>query len=169
MGIALGLIFLMALTHFGVKFFVLSKQITALNKEVTALVKQALPGVAEKQLSSPASALKILQSEESRIQDRVGKLTILEGIPALDIVKEISAKVPARQDIVLDIEDLNVKGERMSLAGRTDSFIAVDKIKAALESSKYFKKVTPGNVGKGVKEGEVKFEMTMDVVPKGEE
>ena len=82
---------------------------------------------------------------------------------------KVSAKVPARQDIVLDIEDLNVKGERMSLAGRTDSFIAVDKIKAALESSKYFKKVTPGNVGKGVKEGEVKFEMTMDVVPKGEE
>ena len=57
----------------------------------------------------------------------------------------------------------------MSLAGRADSFIAVDKIKAALESSKYLKKVTPGSVGKGIKEGEVKFEMTMDVIPKGEE
>ena len=56
----------------------------------------------------------------------------------------------------------------MNLAGRTDSFIAVDKIKSALESSQYFKKVSPGNVGKGIKEGEVKFEMSMDIDSKGD-
>ena len=167
-GVVLGFVLAMGLTFFSVKYYVLSKRISALNQLVTGMVQQVVTTVAPKQLSSPAAALKILQSEESRMQERVNKLSDVRGIPALEIIKDISEKVPNRKDIQLDVEDLNFKGEKMSMAGRVDSFIAVDKIKAALESSKYLKKVTPGNVGKGIKEGEVKFEMTMDVTPKGE-
>ncbi|MDO8527624.1 MAG: pilus assembly protein PilM [Deltaproteobacteria bacterium] len=167
-GLALGIIFCMALTYFGVKYYVLNRQLNALNKQVIGMVQKVLT-VSPKQLTSPAVALKILQSEEAKVQDRITKLSDIRGVPALEILKDISTKLPPRKDLSLDVEDLNIKGERMSMVGRTDSFIAVDKIKAALESSGYLKKVTPGNVGKGVKEGEVKFEMTMDVVPEGEE
>lgn len=166
--IALGLIFFMALAHFGVKYYVLSKKVTQLNAQVTDMVKQVLT-VPPKQLSTPSGALKILQSEDNKARDRLNKLSEIKGISALDVIREISTKVPARKDIRLDVEDINIKGERMSISGRTDSFIAIDKIKAALEGSQYFKKVTPSNVGKGIKEGEVKFEMSMDLVPKGEE
>lgn len=167
-GIALGLILFLALTYFGAKYYVLSKELKALHKQVTDTVRQVLTTIPEKQISSPVAVLKVMQSEESRLQERINKLSEIRGVPALALVKDISTKLPGRNDLKIDVEDLNIKGERMSLAGRTDSFISVDKIKAALESSNYLKKVTPGNVGKGVREGEVKFEMTMDVVPKGE-
>ena len=166
-GIAVGLVLLMAFTHFGVKYYVLSKQIGALNKQVTTMAQQVLTGVSPKQLSTPGASLKVLQSEEAKMQDRITKLSEVRGVPALDIIKDISMKVPDRKEIQLDVEDLNIKGDRMNLSGRVDSFIAVDKIKAALEASKYLKKVTPSNVGKGIKEGEVKFDMSMDIEPKG--
>ena len=168
LSIVLGLILFMAMAHFGVKYYVLSKKVKQLNAQVTDMVKQVLT-VSPKQIATPAGALKILQSEENKAKDRLNKLADIRGISALDIVKEISTRVPARKDIKLDVEDINIKGERMSLSGRTDSFIAIAKIKAALEGSKYFRKVTPSNVGKGIREGEVKFEMSMDIVPKGEE
>ncbi|MDZ4225116.1 MAG: cell division protein FtsA, partial [bacterium] len=168
LSIVLGLILFMATAHFGVKYYVLSKKVKELNAQVTDMLKQVLT-VPPKQLSTPAGALKILQSEENKAKDRLNKLIDIRGLSALDIIREISTRVPSRKDIRLDVEDINIKGERMSLSGRTDSFIAIDKIKAALEGSKYFKKVTPSNVGKGIKEGEVKFEMSMDIVPKGEE
>ena len=168
LSIVFGLILFMAMAHFGVKYYVLSKKVKQLNAQVTDMVKQVLT-VSPKQIATPAGALKILQSEENKAKDRLNKLADIRGISALDIVKEISTRVPARKDIKLDVEDINIKGERMSLSGRTDSFIAIDKIKAALEGSKYFRKVTPSNVGKGIREGEVKFEMSMDIVPKGEE
>lgn len=164
-GIALGLVFLLAFAYFGVKYYLLSGQLAALNERVTGTVQKILTTATKKQLSSPAAALKLLQSEEVRIQDRVAKLSGIGGVYVLDLIREISAKVPGRKDIQLDVEDISVKGDRLSLSGRTDSFIAVDKIKAALEASPYFEKVTPGNVGKGVREGEVKFEMTMHLVP----
>ncbi len=164
--IALGLILVMALAHFGVKYYVLSKKVATLNAQVTEMVKQILP-TPPKQISSPAQALKLLQSEENKMHDRLNKLVDIQGITTLDMIKEISTKVPNRKEIKLDIEDVNIKGDKMSLAGRTDSFIAIDKIKAALESSPYFEKVTPSNVGKGIREDEVKFEMSLDLVPKG--
>lgn len=167
-GIAVGLILFLALTHFGVKYYLLSKHLNALNSRVTGTVQKVLTTATKKQLSSPGAALKLLQSDEARIQDRVSKLSGIKGLPVLDVIKEISAKVPGRKDVQLDVEDLNIKGDKMNLSGRVDSFVAVDKIKAALEASPYFKKVTTGNVGKGIKEGEVKFEMTMELSPKEE-
>ena len=74
------------------------------------------------------------------------------------------------RDVHTDLSSPNKKQELTDyLKNRYRGFIAIDKIKAALEGSKYFRKVTPSNVGKGIREGEVKFEMSMDIVPKGEE
>ena len=62
----------------------------------------------------------------------------------------------------LDIENLSVMKDRIRLDGRADSFVTVDKVKAALESSSMFEKVTTGDVRKGVKD-EVKFNVSMEL------
>lgn len=161
--IAAGLIFALGLSYFGIKFVVLSKRVQALNNQITQTVKTVLPELPRK-LESPSQALRLIKSEENKIRDRTGKLTAIQGLSILDFLKEVSERVPSGEEIKLDIEDLNIKGGRVSLSGVVDSFEAPDKIKTALEKSKYMKKVTKGNVRKGVKPDEVKFEMTMDLL-----
>lgn len=162
-GIALGLILLMGLTYFGIDYFVLSKQVSQFNEQITKMVRDSLGEDAPKTLSSPGSALKLIKSKKSSSEKRVQDILGIEGVSVLQILKDISQKVPGREDIRLDIEELSLKGDRVSLKGIADSFIAVDKIKAALEDSVYLAGVTPGSTRKGVSEDEYKFEMTMDL------
>lgn len=161
-GIAAGLIFVLGLSYFGIKFFVLSKQVGALNTQITERVKGVLPEV-PKTLEGSAHALRLLKNEENRVRERTQKLSSIQGLSVLDVLKEVSERIPSREAIKLDIEDLNIKEGRMSFSGVVDSFEAPDKIKTALDKSKYMKRVTKGNVRKGVRAEEVKFEMTMDL------
>lgn len=175
-GISVGLILLLGLSYFGVKHYIFSKQLDLLNGEAAEMVQKVLPKVEEKDIATPAKALKLLQTRKGVMEKRAAKLSEIEGFGVLDMLKEISVKVPARKDIRLDIEDFSLKDGRISLAGKADSFIAVDKIKTALENSGYFEGVTPGSTRKGLSELEYKFEMTMNVTglqtkqaPKGKE
>ena len=162
-GVAVAIIFLLGFSYFGIKYYVLSKRVDSLNNQITEMVKQVLPDAVKKSLS-PQEALKLLKNEEKRVHDRLQKLSDIKGLIVLDVIKEISSKIPSRKDIKLDVEDLNIKDNRMSLGGSVDSFIAVDKIKTALETSGLMKDIKPGNVRKGVREDEIKFELTMDLV-----
>lgn len=163
--IAVGLIFVLGLSYFGIKYYFLSKRVKSLNTQITEMVKKVLPEAPKKPLT-PASALRLLKTEENKMQERIKKLSEVQGLLVLDIIKEVSIKVPSRKDIKLDIEDFNIKGSRMSFSGTVDAFIT-DKIKAALEESPLIKDVKPGNIRTGLKENEVKFEMTMDLVVPG--
>ncbi len=165
--IAVGLILVLGLSYFGIKYYFLSKRVKNLNARITEMVKQVLPESPKSPLT-PASALRLLKTEANKMQDRTKKLSEVQGLLVLDVIKEISVRVPSRTEIKLDIEDLNIKGNRMSFSGTFDSFVT-DKVKAALEDSPLIKDVKPGNVRKGLKEDEVKFEMTMDLVPPGED
>ena len=88
------------------------------------------------------------------------------GFSPIDILKEISELMPPRSEIAIDVEQISIAQDRVTLKGRTNSFETVDKIKMAMEKSEKFKNVTTGNVGKGTK-GEVKFDLSMEIKQPG--
>lgn len=165
-GVALGFILFLGFSYFGIKYYVLSKRVESLNKQIASAVSEVLP-TPPKNLTSPSHALRLLKGEETRLRGRIEKLSAIQGVSVLDVLREVSEKVPARKDIKLDIDDLHFKGDWMQFSGSVDTFDAPDKIQKALEGSAVMKKVTKGNVRKGVRADEIKFEMTMELeVPK---
>lgn len=164
--IAVGVIFILGLSYFGVKYSVLSRQVKQLNKQVTEMVKEVLPKTDLKKISSPSAALKVLKNERTSMERRMEQLIAVQGVSFLDLMKEITVKVPSRTEIKLDVEDLNFKGENLRLGGSADSIDAVKRIETALEGSDFFERVTtPGGTRKGISENQYKFEMAMDVTP----
>lgn len=162
-GIVAGLVMAMGLAHFGFKYFTLSSQVQRVHNEIAEMAKEVLPEVSSETLTSPTQALSLIRAEGKKIQDRVTKLEHEFGLGALKVVQEISQKSPGREEVKLDVEDLQIMPDRVRLAGRADSFVSVDKIKAALSTSGMFKSVTTGNVRKGIKD-EVKFDLSMELV-----
>lgn len=163
LGVALGIIFLLSLGYFGVKYYVLSREVAALNEQVTKMVSEGLKEASSEKRSSAAVALKLIKTKITNLERRQSALSEIKGALVVDILKDISQKVPARKEMVLDVEEFSIKGNKVNVKGVTDSFISVDKIKTALELSNYLEGVTPGSTRKGIKEDEYKFEMTMDL------
>lgn len=166
--IAVGVILALACGSFAVRYYSLKGKLTDVEEEVQMLVRQALPDVPEKSIKTTTGALSLLKSRQAEIGERVQELTALSESSPLDVLREISTLAPARSEVVLDVNKLTIATDRILMSGSTDSFESVDRMKFALEGSPLFENVTSGNVHKGTK-GEVKFDLTMDIVGRKEE
>ncbi len=161
-GIALGVIIILPICYFGMRYFSLSSRLSDLNKEISTVVLQSIPDINAKRIGTAQGSLNAVKDRKKDVADRLAKLNVALSSSSLDVLKEVSMSFPSREDVKVDIEDFNYAGGKLKLSGRTTSFEAVDKIKAALEKDAKFKNVTTGNVRKGVKE-EIKFDISMDV------
>lgn len=163
LGVGLGLIFVMGLTYFFLKYFSLSSKRNVLDQQIISMVSQVMTEVPVEKFSSPETTLRLLKSEESKMTDRIQKLSEIRGMILLKVLKEISEKVPPRGEVNLDVEEMNIKDNKLRVTGTVNQLPVVDRMKAAFENSLYFEKVTPGNVRR-VRDEEFRFEMTMDLV-----
>ncbi len=96
------------------------------------------------------------------MQDKLKKVQGEGDMNALQVLKTISSALPPRDQLLLDIDDVNISADRVRLEGRTVSYEGVDKIKAALSQVKQFKNVETGDVRKGIKD-EIKFKVSFDL------
>lgn len=134
-----------------------------MNKNVAKMVKASVPDLPKTGASSASQALNVLNGRITAIDDKLKKVAGSGELSSLELLKTVSGAVPTRQELVVDIDDLNIAPERVRIEGRTISYEGVDKIKAAMEKVKYFKNVQTGNVRKGVRD-EIKFSLSFDVV-----
>jgi general secretion pathway protein L len=61
---------------------------------------------------------------------------------ALDVLRDISQRIPASLDI--NVSNMVIDREKVRISGNTDTFSTVDDLKNSLEPSDYFKGVTLG-------------------------
>jgi Tfp pilus assembly protein PilN len=155
----------LAVFYFGVRYYTLSKRLAELNKEVATLVGQAIPDVNQKKIAAASAALSTVKARRTEVTDRLTKLSAALSSSGMDILKDVSSAFPPKEEVQVDIDDLNYSQGRLKLSGRTTSFEAVDKIKAAMDKSGKFKDVATGNVRKGTKE-DIKFDMTAELAGK---
>jgi len=165
--IIIGVIIFLALLNFSIKYYTLKQKVEKVQANAAELVLQALPGTPKRAISTPTGALSVLKGKKAEISDRIEKLKAAMGFSPLDVLKEISQLMPPKNEVAVDVEDISITQDRLTLSGRTNSFETVDKVKMAMEKSDHFKNITTGNVRKGTK-GEIKFDLAMEIKQPGE-
>lgn len=160
-GIVICLIAFLALINFSARYYSVKRQIDKMKDDVVALVHQALPGTPERLLSTPKAAIALIKSKETELDEKMTGLDTIAGGSPLNVMKDISAAVPPKDQLMLEVISLDIGDNRISMGGVVGDFKAVDTLKQALEKSGKFINITTGDVGKGVK-GEVKFKLSMD-------
>lgn len=167
-GVVIGLVIFLALLNFSLKYYTLKTKVESIRKNAAELVLQALPTTPKRAIATTSGALSVIKGKKAEILDKTEKLKAVMGFSPLDALKEVSVLMPPRTDVSIDVEDISIAPDRVTLSGRTNSFETVDKIKMAMEKSDHFKNVTTGNVRKGTK-GEIKFDLAMEIKQPGEQ
>ncbi|HCU23397.1 MAG TPA: hypothetical protein DF383_00125 [Deltaproteobacteria bacterium] len=164
-GLVAASVAVLALVYFIIAYTTLSSQVDTMNKNVAKLVKASVPDLPKGKGQNAKEAVQLLDGRISAIAEKLKKVEGDTSVSSLEILKLISAAVPPRSELVIDIDDLNISPERVRLEGRALSYEGVDKLKAAMEKVDKFKNVQTGNVRKGVRD-EIKFSLSFDVVGK---
>lgn len=166
LGLWLVIVFMLGLAHFLFSTHVLQTRIEKIDSLIGEEVVKALPELKSSSKSSSESSSKELLSsindKMGEIETELGALNPKVQIKVMPLLLEISQKMPVKEEMPIDIDDLSFTGDNIRLEGRTNSFEAVDKIKNTLSTSPHFKNVTTQNVSKGVR-SEIKFTLTFDI------
>lgn len=85
-------------------------------------------------------------------------------LTALGILAEISQRVP--KETRLDVQDFSVEGDKVRIEAETNSFDAVDKIKADLERFPKFKEVSVGDAKVSADQTKVRFRIAITLTEK---
>lgn len=161
---ALALILAMGLSYFGAKYYVLSKRLEALQTQITETVRQSLTGVEEGKISSPKKVLGFLSTQLKTKKKKMENLGNIKGTKVIDILKEISVKVPPRGDLKIDIESFSYEnaGRKIEMRGLIGSDVAVESLEKEFEASPLFAEVKRGDIKQAVRnEGMYTFKMDM--------
>ncbi len=157
------------LTSFGINYFALNSKVGKLRKSVAKIAGEVLPETPTRMLENPDSVLSILNGKVLEAQERKQMLVEKFQLSYLNVLLEIARHLPPRDKLKLDVDELNISGDRIRIEGRTyGSFEAVDIIKQAVAKSPLFKNVNTGNVKKGKGET-VKFDLTLQINLEGQE
>lgn len=156
-------VIVLSILYFSVSLYMLSSREKKMDKSVTKILSQGIPNPPKKLPVGAQGALSYINSKITEANDRLKKMEGNNSVSAFEILRMISASLPSRQDLKLDIDDVNISSDHVRLEGRTVSYEAVDKVKNALESVPNFKNVQTGNVRKGLQQNEIKFSLSMDV------
>lgn len=151
-----------AVINFFVSYSLLQSRVTAVRKEVARLVTETIPETPKKMVERPQAALSVIGGKIQEMRDKKKKLEEETSLSVLKLLNEMSTVIPDKQNVMVDMDDLNIVGNKIRLQGRTNSFEAVDQLKEALSRSPLFRNVTTGNVKKGVKD-DVKFDLSLEV------
>lgn len=163
MGVAAAAVVLLGIIYFAVSLYLLSSREKKMDKSVTKILTQGIPNPPKKLPAGAQGALSYVSSKTTEVNDRLKKMEGNNALSAFEILRLISANLPSRQELKLDIDDVNISSDHVRMEGRTVSYEAVDKVKNALEKVPNFKNVQTGNVRKGIQQDELKFTLSLDV------
>ena len=128
----------------------------ALEAEVTRLYAEAFPGAA-----APPSALAAMSGAVREAHDRADFLGVYRGnLSALDLLTEISARVPASLEVVF--EELSIERQVIRIRGHSKSFEAVDRLRAELAGYEPFSQIKISEITSD-REGAKSFSVTISL------
>jgi type IV pilus assembly protein PilM len=134
----------------------------ALEAEAQARYEAAFPG--EK---PPRNVVSAMQQAVSDAQDRADTLGVYRGnLSALDILTEISARVPRDVDVVF--EELAIDRQIVQIKGHTPAFGSVDRLRAELAKYAPFSAITVGDITRDARRGGQTFSMRISLSADGE-
>ena len=133
-----------------------------LEREASGLYEQAFPGSA-----APSNVLSAMQQAVGEAQDRADTLGVYRGnLSALDVLTEISARVPAGLEVVF--EEVAIDRQVVQIKGHSPGFGSVDQLRAELAKFAPFSQITVGDITRDTRRGGQTFNMRISLQLGGE-
>lgn len=157
-----GLALLLAIGAGANKIALESRRADQLEAELARIWQQAAPGK-----PVPADVSRSLVETLRQTQQRAELLGIYGGnLSALDLLGEISKLVPASLAVIF--EELSIDGQVVRIRGHTDSFAAVDQLKAALAGFPQFTDIRVSEIQADATRGGNNFSVTISLAKAGD-
>jgi len=156
-GILAGLVLVLIFINIVLKTHSMEKKLAGLNNQITDIFKTTFPDV--KNIVDPIQQMRVKLKEaqkSSMFSGETGKHTY-----AIDILKDISEFT--LRDIDVNLTNLVVDMESVSIAGDTNRFNSVDDIKRGLEQSNLFNKVTISSANMNKSDNRVRFKLKVQL------
>jgi hypothetical protein len=138
----------------GLEYNRLKKHYVALGVAMEEVFKETFPDVSR--IVDPLQQMKVKAREEAGS-------TLLPGVGAgtrvLDLIKEISARIPV--DLNVRVTVITIDQDTVRISGRTSDFNMVDGIKNSLDPSRYFDGVTITSANMDRNGKHVQFELRL--------
>ena len=151
--------FVFVLLMFNVLFeaHFLQKEVNQLNRRIAFIFQSTFPEVGK--IIDPVAQMRTLVRQEQEKNVFSGKID--QEVMNIDILNEISSRIPAE----LDVELTNfVRGEdNLVISGHTDSFNNVDDMKSRLEQSEILKNITINAANLEKSTNRIQFKLKIDL------
>lgn len=139
-----------------------SRQADALERNLQAQYEQAFPGQ-----PAPANVGTAMREAVAGAHERADALGVYRGnLSALDLLTEISARVP--QDLEVVFEELNIDRGVIRIRGYSKSFEGVDRLRTELSKFEPFSQIQVSEIQNDEKRGGKSFSVTISMAQKGE-
>lgn len=142
------------------KYSLLKKELDEVDNKAVQIFQSLSPETKFKK-ENFAQNMAILKTLEDTLNKKIKLLGVdNKNLSPLDILKEISSLIPKEIRVNIDELEINTINKKVTLEGETDTFSSIDKIEQELKKSKIFVEIN-SKPEKGVKEGSVKFKITV--------
>ena len=155
-GIFTLIVLILIFTNIMIESGTTGKKLTRVEKEIEKIFRSTLPDV--KRIVDPVHQLKTAINEIKK--ETVSPLDVPK-IRVIDILNELSQKIPKKADIIFS--RLVVNTDNILISGDAKSFNTVDDAQGKIESSPIFKKVTIVSTEIDKKKNRVRFKMKVDI------
>jgi general secretion pathway protein L len=152
-----GVALLLAAASVGTRMTLDARRAAAAERQARALVAEALPGGAR--AGDPLAAMQEALRSAERRADTLG---VYRGnLSALDILTEISRRVPQNLDVVF--EELSIERQVIQIKGHSPSFGSVDQLRAQLAQFTPFSEITVGDITADARRGGQNFNVRISL------
>jgi len=153
----------LAVLLFGAGFLSTARREKALDAQVASLYAAAFPGQ-----PVPADPSAAMREAVRSAHERADALGVYRGnLSALDLLAEISARVPADLEVVF--EELAIDRQVVRIRGFSKSFEAVDRLKSELSGFEPFSEIQVSEIKDEAKRGGKSFSVTISLAKTGED
>ncbi len=133
-------------TLLGVQLYDANQRLDELDSQIIEVVTGAFADISEDRLAEPSMAVALMQE---RVGETTRKMEVLgatvSGVPpTLDMLKTISERVPPHPTARIDVRELTIGENAVSLRAETDSYESAAKIEEALRREKRFEGARKG-------------------------
>lgn len=155
-GVLAGVALVLAAGLLATSIVLQSRRAEELNAQVAALYREAFPG-----RPVPSNPVSAMRGAVDSAHDRADFLGVYRGnLSALDLLTEISARVPDSLEVVF--EELAIEGQVVRIRGHSQSFEGVDRLRRELASFTPFSQIQVSEITTG-REGAKSFSMTISM------
>lgn len=152
----IAVIFALAFLQLIVKNGNLRRENNAVEKIALQESKKIMP---DEKVTSSKNAIKKLETKIQELQQKQDVLTTgLNRMTALGILRQLSVLIP--DDIQVDLKELSIERNKITVRGETDSFASVDRVIASVQANKEFERVEKGDIREN-SDGKKSFQMTV--------